>query len=107
MKPNPSQRKHLQSLVAQRRQGVSAANLVIRHRGMLLGHFLVILGGVAYLTQGPVWQCVGCILVGLAAGSFLRFVRSAAAVARFWPVTREIIDWHKVESLLRDDDTAA
>jgi hypothetical protein len=97
------QRRNLQALLSQRRDGVSVIRSLAKWKMLLAAHAVIALGGGFYLTQSRGWQLVGAGLMGMAFGSFIRVVRTMMTVQRVWPVTAEIIDWQKVESLLAED----
>ena len=46
----------------------------------------------------------GCFVLGLGAGGLVSAFGIAFIVARFWPLTREILNWEKIEQLIREHD---
>ena len=98
------QRKHLEALMSQRRNGVSLAATLLKAKLFLALHVVVILAGVFYLYQGGGWQLAGCVIIGFSAGSCVRFCRTVIAASQLWSTSTEIIDWPKVEALLKKNE---
>src|SRR6267154_1041313 len=106
MKITPFQRKNLKALLLQKDSGVTVWRMLVASRSMLIVHAIICVGAAFYLTQNGVWQIIGSGLAGFALGSYLRFVRGVISISQFWPVTTEIIDWKKAESVLRENETS-
>lgn len=63
---------------------------------------IALLGLAAFFTQSS--ECAGCLLIGLAAGAFLRDIGRFRVLVRIWPVYQEIINWQRVKELLEADE---
>jgi len=60
-----------------------------------------VLAGLSYLVDGG-WA--GRLVGAAAAGAVVRDIGLFRRVAAGWPITREVINWAKVELLLANDD---
>jgi hypothetical protein len=63
---------------------------------------LVIIGGGLAALLATVSPIGGAICGGMVAGALLRDIRALVTAKRLWPVTREIIDWARVDALIGD-----
>ena len=45
----------------------------------------------------------GFLFIGVGVGAFLRDLGRIISIARFWPVNEEVLDWPKVEQLLKEN----
>ena len=52
---------------------------------------LLVLGG---------WSGAGCLLIGIALGSFLRDVGRFRVLFHVWPVHHEVTDWGRVKEMI-------
>ncbi len=106
---SPRQRQTLQSMLKLRDESPTAAGLVSANWWrylILLGYFALLGTGVGvgvYFGQSYLIP-VGCGFGGMLFGVFVRDFGMVAATSHTWPVTREVIDWQKVQQLLDEDD---
>lgn len=107
MKLTPLQKKYLTSLLAQRRDGPSMGRTLGRAKLFCIAHLVLLAGAAFYIHEGGPWQLIGCGLAGLAVGSFFRLLRITFTAQRVWPMTTQIIDWEKAETLLRGNTGAS
>lgn len=92
-------------LLIQRDSGVPVVRTLLRAKLAFAAHLVAGAAGAFYLTQGEAWRTAGLLLIGFAAGSYIRIVRSTIASSRFWPVVSQIIDWNKAEALLKEENS--
>jgi hypothetical protein len=52
-------------------------------------------------------QFLGCALIALAWGFLFTSIMLSSRAVNLWPVYREVTDWQKVETLVREHDNAA
>ncbi|MFO0961311.1 MAG: hypothetical protein U0625_00235 [Phycisphaerales bacterium] len=100
MQPTPFQLRALKIYREYHANGYSVARGV---RLSVRGWFVIVIvaGGLSALLA--MLSPVGAALcVGMLLGALLRDLRALVTAKRLWPVTREIIDWSRVDALIGD-----
>lgn len=65
---------------------------------------LAAVGVWEFVSDSPV---VGCILISLAWGNIFSSVAASTRAVSLWPVFREVTNWERVESLIREHNDHA
>jgi hypothetical protein len=66
---------------------------------------LAFLAIVAFLI--PVRPSYKCLVLGFVAGGLYCLCVWAFLIPRFWPLTREVLNWDRIEQLLEEHDGSA
>ena len=106
---SPRQRESLLSMQKLRDELPTAAGMVASNWWrylILLGYFALLGTGVGvgvYFGQSYLIP-IGCGFGGMLFGVLVRDFGTLVATTHMWPVTREVIDWQKVQQLLDEGD---
>ena len=98
----PLQKRYIRALLKQQETGPSLGRVLAQSKIFLIVHLcLVVLGVVLMSRDDRFLSVIGGIELGIAIGSFARFVGTIRTGVRLWPVSRELIDWDKVREFER------
>lgn len=105
----PNQRSTLQVLLKFRDDPPTTTSMVVANWKRYL--FLMVIftfagtcAGAGALLGLSYAIPAGCVFGGILFGLLLSDYRAMANAERMWSVTREVIDWRKVQQLLDEDD---
>lgn len=105
------QRQTLEFMLKFRDDNPSAADVVVANRWrylLLFGYFALVGTGVGVgMYYGLTFLLpFGCVFGGMLFGNLVQQFAMLRANAEVWPVTREVIDFGKVQRLIDEDDWA-
>jgi hypothetical protein len=67
---------------------------------------LCIIAAIGFFLP-PRFSMFGCFILGLCAGGMISIVTFAFILPRFWPLTREILNWDRIAELIKEQDDHA
>ncbi len=65
---------------------------------------LAMMGVLVFFVFFPGSPTIGCLLLGLCIGAFLRDIGYYQVSVRIWPVSQQIIDWKRVAEMIESHE---